>query len=207
MGSPHLDVGHEDHEQARDDQAGDDRPWDVAAWVLRLAAEGRGALEPDEREDAGDNRQAHASHVDATQLELLGVHREAVLEQDHEGQGRDARHGGALEDQGQDGGHADVLVGDQPAGRRADGEEDDRMDRAVVPQRREQLCAEHGEAAQARHGNEVVGPDQGPAGEHTRAGPESLGRCRRTWSPQRKTSSANWFRQKTTKSSMMVPKA
>ena len=158
-----------------DDQAGDDRPRDVAARVLRLATEGRGALESDQGEDAGDDGQAHAPHVDAAQLELLRVDHEAVLEEDHEGQGCDARHGGALEDQGQDGRDTDVLVGDQPADRRADGEEDDRMDRAVVPERREQLRAEHGEAAQAGHGDEEVGPDQRPAGEHTRAGPEPLG--------------------------------
>jgi hypothetical protein len=116
--------------------------------------------------------ETHAPHVHAAQRQLSRVDVKAVLEQDHEGQSDDAGHRGALEDQGQHGRDPYVLVGDDPTGHRADGEEDDRMYRAVVAQCGEQLGAEDGEPAHPRHRDEEVRPDKRPAGEDAGGGTE-----------------------------------
>ena len=99
----------------------------------------------------------------------------------------DAGHRRTLEDQREDGRDPDVLVGDDPTQHRAEGEEEDRVDRTVVAERREELGAEDGEPAHPRHGDEEVRPDQGPSREHAGRSGRVPCRYRRTWSPRRKT--------------------
>ena len=145
MGAEDLDIAHDHHEQAGEQQAPDDGPRHVLERVLRLAAQRRRALEADEAEDARDDRERHPVEADALELDLRRVDVEAVREQHDPGKAEDADDRDRLKDERDVGGEPDVLVGDIPAQRRAYREEDDRLYYAVVPEGVKELLEEDGE--------------------------------------------------------------
>ena len=108
----------------------------------------------------------------AFRLDDGGVDRDPVLEQDDEGEAEDAGHRHALEHEREQGRDADVLVGDEPAHRPAQQEEDHRGHVGTYPDARQELCGEDGEPRQAGDADEEVGPDQAPPRYHARGGPE-----------------------------------
>ena len=138
-GAEHLDVTHEHHERPGDKQAHDHGPGDVLERILGLAPESGRTLEADEREDADHHGQAESVEGHTLRLHDGGVDREAVLEQDHGGEGQDAGHRDDLEHQGEQRGHMDVLVGDEPADACRQDEVDHGRHRAVHTDARQEL--------------------------------------------------------------------
>jgi hypothetical protein len=114
-GAEHLDVAHQDEEQAGKDEAPDHCSGNGVQGVAGLGAECGGAFKADHAENAGDDGQAHAAHGHSLKVNLSGVDRVSVLEQHDGDQRQDAHHRKSLKDEGQHGGQPDIFYRQHPA--------------------------------------------------------------------------------------------